>query len=178
MRIKTWNKIEKSDLFMSLKLKIRQLYGREPKFSIDKKFDIVKSSGWALPIKYLSDNDVIYSLGVCDDIEFEKFLLKMKNLQIHTFDPTPYSVNWIKGLNLPENLHFYPWAGSGVDGSYFLYPLISKNGKKSTTMYSFHEQEKNRDDGISVEAFTVETITKKLGHTNVDILKMDIEGAE
>lgn len=45
-------------------------------------------------------------------------------------------------------------------------------------MYTFHKQQAQRNDCVTVDAFTLETMTKKLNHQQIDLLKMDIEGAE
>lgn len=44
-------------------------------------------------------------------------------------------------------------------------------------MFTFHQQEESRSDGVKVEAFSVPSMADKL-NTRIDILKMDIEGAE
>lgn len=45
-------------------------------------------------------------------------------------------------------------------------------------MFTFHNQEKDRTDGVGVDAYRIESMAKKLGHEKIDILKMDVEGAE
>ncbi len=39
-------------------------------------------------------------------------------------------------------------------------------------------EEETKDDVIEVPAYSLATITEKLGHDRIDLLKMDIEGAE
>jgi hypothetical protein len=45
-------------------------------------------------------------------------------------------------------------------------------------MYTIVAEPEARDDGIEVTARSLKTIMASLGHEQVDILKMDIEGAE
>lgn len=45
-------------------------------------------------------------------------------------------------------------------------------------MYTLVADESVRDNGLEVPAYTIPTILAKLGHSHVDLLKMDIEGAE
>jgi uncharacterized UPF0146 family protein len=39
-------------------------------------------------------------------------------------------------------------------------------------------EEETKDDVIEVPAYSLSSITEKLGHDRIDLLKMDIEGAE
>lgn len=168
----------RSDDFRKLKLKFRQFIGTEPKFHKDVNMPTHNFSGWNLVSDLVNENDIVYSIGICDDIGFDLSIIKNKRVQLFAFDPTPYSINWVNNQKLPDGFHFFPWAASGKDGKFFLYPRVDKKGKKSEIMYTFHTQEENRSDGVIVEAYTVESMMKKLGHTKIDLLKIDIEGAE
>jgi len=174
---KTWKKIEQSNIFRKTKLKIRQSLGKEPYLKKDIDINTVNYSGWNISPDLIHQQDIIYSLGICDDIGFEKTIIEKFNVTVFAFDPTPYSVNWIGEQTLPENFNFYPWAAAGTDGNFFLYPRISNKGERSRTMFTFHQQEESRSDGVKVEAFSVPSMADKL-NTRIDILKMDIEGAE
>jgi len=178
MAIKAWKKLEQSNGFRKLKLKFKQVSGKEPKFQTDIKMSVEDYSGWSVVPELISENDIMYSIGICDDIDFDLEMIRKKQLKVFAFDPTPYSVNWISQQSLPPEFNFSPWAVSDKDGTFFFYPRIKKDGQKSEVMYTFHKQEMERDDGVSVEALTIESMTQKLGHKSVDILKMDIEGAE
>lgn len=168
----------KSDAFRKLKLRLRQLIRKEPKFYKDVNLQTENFSGWHPVSSIVNENDIVYSIGICDDIGFDLSIIENKKVQLFAFDPTPYSVKWINSQKLPDRFHFFPWAASGKDGKFFLYPRIDKNGKKSEVMYTFHTQDENRNDGVIVDAFTVESMMEKLEHTKIDLLKIDIEGAE
>ncbi|KAA3649775.1 MAG: FkbM family methyltransferase [Proteobacteria bacterium] len=178
MALKFWKKFEKSDFFQSAKLKLRQSYGREPKFNVEKTCDITVFGDWGLPLNALNPNDIVYSFGVCDDIDFELALIKLKNVHVFAFDPTPYSVDWMAQQSLPKELQFYPLAAAAQDGEFYLYPLVNKKGKKSTIMYSFSSHQEARNDGVLVKALSLKSTMEKLNHNTIDVLKMDIEGAE
>ena len=45
-------------------------------------------------------------------------------------------------------------------------------------MFTMIPADETRDDVIEVPAYSLATITEKLGHKRIDVLKMDIEGAE
>ncbi|GAA4820046.1 hypothetical protein GCM10011365_08940 [Marinicella pacifica] len=178
MALTFWKKFEKSDFAQSAKLKFRQSYGREPKFRLDENCDITVFGDWGLPLDALNENDIVYSFGVCDDIDFELALINLKKVSVHAFDPTPYSVDWIAQQSLPAEFHFHPFAAAAEDGEFYLYPLVNKKGKKSAVMYSFSPHQESRNDGVLVQALSLQSTMKRLGHDNIDVLKMDVEGAE
>ena len=169
--------MEQSIPFRKAKVFMRQLSGKEPRLKIDVKLPTENYSDWDVVPDLLEKDDIVYSFGICDDIGFELDAIQ-KKVNIFAFDPTPYSVDWIKTQKLPSNFKFYPWAASGTDGEFFLYPRVQKKGKKSTVMYTFHKEAGAGDDGVKVKALTLQTIAKELGHSKIDVLKMDIEGAE
>jgi len=175
---KTWKNIEQSNAFRKIKLKLRQYVGIEPKFKKDIDIPTVHYSGWNVVPSLLNEKSIVYSIGICDDIDFEKNIISLHQTSVFAFDPTPYSIDWIKRQELPEGFNFYPWAASETDGTYFLYPRINKRGEKSSVMFTFHEEEDLRRDGVEVEAYSLNSMVRKLGHTSVDVLKMDVEGAE
>jgi len=148
-----WKKFEKSDGFRKFKLKFKQLIGKEPKIKTDVKLDTRNYSGWMLVPQLINQGDTVYSIGICDDIAFETEIIQKRNAQIFAFDPTPYSVDWIGQQKLPENFKFFPWAASSQEGQ-------------------------DEAEGVTVDAFTVQSMARKLGHDHIDLLKMDIEGAE
>lgn len=175
---KAWKKFEQSDGFRKIKLKLKQLFGKEPKLQKDIELSTEQFKDWVVVPELIHENDIVYAIGICDNIDFEMYIIKQKKVQVYAFDPTPFSVNWINEQNLPPMFHFYPWAAAGSDGKFFFYPRISKHGKKSDGMYTFHKHEEQRDDGISVDAFTIESMINELGHKKIDILKLDVESAE
>lgn len=178
LAFKLWKKIEQSDSFRYAKLKCKQLIGKEPKFKLDTRLAIESYPGWVIVPELIKQDDIVYAIGICDDIGFELAIIARQKVQVFAFDPTPYSVEWIKKQTLPAEFNFNPWAVSDKDGTFYFYPRIKRDGKKSKVMYTFHQQVEARDDGISVEAWTIESMAKKLGHEKIDLLKIDVEGAE
>ena len=59
-----------------------------------------------------------------------------------------------------------------------LYPRVKKSGELSDVMYTMVPDESSQDEGIEIPAYTIATIAEKLGHSRIDLLKLDIEGAE
>jgi FkbM family methyltransferase len=168
----------KSDGWRRFKLALKRLIGREPRLKLDKNVKLKRFGDWHLVEDLVENGQVIYSLGVGEDIEFDLELIKAKDVLIFAFDPTPNSIAWLETMALPDQFQFYPWAAAEQNGSLYLYPRIRGDGSQSRVMYTILPEPEARDDGVEVAAKTVEQIMKDLNHEHIDVLKMDIEGAE
>lgn len=129
MAIPIWKKFEQSDGFRKMKLSYRQFIGKEPKLKVDINLATQNYSNWQVVPELIHENDIVYSIGICDDVRFELDIIKKYKVSVFAFDPTPYSVKWIKQQALPTCFQFYSWAVSGKDGKFFLYPRTKKNGE-------------------------------------------------
>lgn len=178
MAIAAWKRIELSPSYQRKKLFLKRLIGKEPRLKPDIQLSTVHAGGWCYTPAILGRDSIVYSLGVGKDIDFDEVLIRQFGLQVHAFDPTPSTVEWIAAQHLPANLYYYPWAVTARDGMLRLYPRINRDGSKSSIMYSMVAADPSRDDGIEVPAFSLATVTAKLGHNHIDLLKIDIEGAE
>jgi len=126
----------------------------------------------------LNESSIVYSLGVGDEIDFDLSIIDKYGVTVHGFDPTPNSIDMLAGTDLPERFHFHPWAVTAQDGSLKFYPRLKKDGSKSDVMYTMIAEKETIDDVIEVPAYSLSSIAEKLGHQHIDLLKMDIEGAE
>ncbi len=130
--------------------------------------------GYAVCPTGLTEQSVVYSFGVGCDVSFDEALIAARGVKVHAFDPTPRSIEWVKTQSLPENFVFHPWGIADFDGT------ASFHAPKDPTHVS-HTILSSGDAGtgtIEVPVFRLRTILAKLGHDHIDILKMDIEGAE
>jgi FkbM family methyltransferase len=132
---------------------------------------------WTFCPDAIDENSVVYSFGVGGDISFDLQLMKRFNLHIHAFDPSPGSVAWIENQVLPEEFHFYPYGLAGIDGQ-ITFAEPSEPGIHS--LFTTHSKEKAGEGLVHhvLPVHRLSTIIKKLDHSKIDILKMDIEGAE
>lgn len=178
MALKWWKEFEDTAFFRRNKLKFKRLIGKEPRLDPEINCSLISIGDWRLPNNAVKEGGVVYSIGVCDDLDFELEMISRYQAELFAFDPTPYSVDWIAQQTLPTNFNFKPWAAAGEDGHFVLYPRIDKHGHASTVMYTFHTVDENRIDGVRVEALTIASMMQRLGHEQIDVLKMDVEGAE
>ena len=178
MAIAAWKRLEKTPGYQKKKRFLKRLIGKELKLRNDIEIPVVKDGGWWFTPEGLTADSIVYSLGVGDDIDFDLFLIEKFGVQVHAFDPTPSSIDMLDGRDLPQRFAFHPWAVTAADGSLTFYPRLRKDGTKSEVMYTMIAEEQTVDDAIEVPAYSLSTITDKLGHQKIDLMKMDIEGAE
>lgn len=128
---------------------------------------------WAVYPRRLAPESVVYSFGVGEDISFDVALIERFGLRVHAFDPTPRSRAWIQRQQLPDRLTFHPFGVAGFDGT----ATFHAPANPAFVSYSMVD---GKGAGPSVEApvYRLRTLMDRLGHDHVDLLKMDIEGAE
>ena len=132
---------------------------------------------WTFCPHNLNEHSVVYSFGVGEDISFDLELIKHYNLHIHAFDPSPRSIEWVQKQNLREEFHFHPFGLAGQDGSI----TFSEPAEPGIHSLRMTDSAQGGDAELKTHLLSVhrlQTILKKLGHEMIDILKMDIEGAE
>lgn len=127
----------------------------------------------------LPDNAIIYSLGVGANINFELTMLEKCNSNVFCFDPTAQSRDFIENImkDLPENFSFSNIAVGGEDGKLVLSHL-KKASKKylAGTLLNVPGNYSVGENTVPVKR--IETLMKEMGHSKIDLIKMDIEGAE
>jgi FkbM family methyltransferase len=127
---------------------------------------------WHILPENLSKDSIVYSFGVGTDISFDLDMILTYQLKIHAFDPTPRSIAWVKNQNLPNSFSLFEYGLANFDGNtYFELP-------ENETHISGKISSENRNKRISVPVKKLSTIAHELGHSHIDVLKMDIEGAE
>jgi FkbM family methyltransferase len=111
---------------------------------------------------------IVYSFGVGKDIRFERDLLtRFPSSQVFAFDPTPIAIRWLKGQQLPPNFSFREWGIADTDGT-----------ARFSLPEGHHVSFVMGEGDVEAPVRKLSTIMNDLGHDRIDILKMDIEGAE
>eukprot|EP01083_Nonionella_stella_P220089 787795_1 len=100
-------------------------------------------------------NCLVYSVGISSSYEFD-IQMGRYGCDVHSFDPT---VDYPQ--NLAPNVTFHKW---GLRGS---------NANGAATHFQSHAY-----GNISGEMMTLSQIMNRLGHTKIDILRIDCEGCE
>ena len=178
MAIAWWKRVEKTPGYQRKKLFLKRLVGKELRLKPQLDVSIQKAGGWWFHPDTLNHDSIVYSFGIGEEVEFDLFLIERFGLDVHAFDPTPATIDWLAARQLPVNFRFYPWAVAAQNGSLQLYPRRRRDGSRSKVMYTMVDDSTSAAEAIDVPAVNLPSITKRLGHEQIDLLKMDIEGAE
>jgi FkbM family methyltransferase len=178
MAIAAWKRFEKTPQWQKKKRFLKRLLGKELRLKIDLDIPVVKDGGWWFSPAHLNSDSLVYSLGVGDEVDFDLSIIEQYGVEVYAFDPTPNSIDLLDQSKLPTRFHFHPWAVTADDGTLKFYPRLKKDGTKSDVMFTMIPEPETREDEIEVPAYCLTTIVEKLGHKRIDLLKMDIEGAE
>lgn len=157
--------------------------------------------GWFLPDDCILDKDsIIYSGGVGEDMSFDLGLYDKFGCNIFLIDPTEkahkhyeeckkyYTVSGFKFTGGIQKDYYRHIEGLNVDFDKFQYIKKGLWDKKDTL--KFYKQ--SNDNFVSqslingmfsdkydvVEVDSIKNIMKEKGHHSIDLLKIDIEGAE
>lgn len=178
MAIAAWKRFEKTPGWQRKKRFLKRLTGKELRLRIEISVPTVKDGGWWFTPEGLNSNSIVYSLGVGDEVDFDLSIIDKYGAEVFAFDPTPSSIDMLDSSKLPQRFHFHPWAVTAADGSLNFYPRLKKDGTKSDVMFTMIPEKETKDDVIEVPAYSLSSIMTRLGHDRIDVLKMDIEGAE
>jgi FkbM family methyltransferase len=128
---------------------------------------------WAVWPNGLGSSSVIYSCGVGRDISFERAMIERYGVTVHAFDPTPLALTWARSQQLPPNFHLHEMGIAPYDG-------VARFQPPSKAKFESYSMVRRSGLGHSILAPVRRfgTLAEMLGHTRVDILKMDVEGAE
>ncbi len=176
MRTSGWMK--RQPWFWPIKLFLKRISGKELWLRPDVSYDVRQSDSWMYIPSLLRKDSLVYSLGVGDLIDFDLDLIRDHGLTVHAFDPTPFAEAWVERQTLPGNFVFHPWAAAGEDGTLRLFRRVNTRGRRSSVMWTADSDAGDADDYIDAPAYTIRSMMNKLGHDRVDLLKMDVEGAE
>ena len=131
--------------------------------------------GWVVDYSKLNSESIVYSVGVGSNIDFDLALIDEIGLDVHAFDPTPRSIEWVKKQSLPEKFKFLPLGLGSSDGEMEFFPP----SRESSTHFSPVDRYSDKNvQAVKAPVRTLKSICKELNHTVIDLLKMDIEGAE
>jgi FkbM family methyltransferase len=128
---------------------------------------------WCVCPGNLSASSIVYSFGVGEDISFDLALIERFGLRVQAFDPTPQSIEWLQTQTAPRDFVFHAYGVADFDGNCAFLPPENPAHVSHTIV----KRESSRP-AIEVPVRRLGTIMKMLGHEQIDLLKMDIEGAE
>lgn len=165
------------NLMRIVRVLLKQLFLIEPivirKLCLDIEYHGSDACGWNIAQSSLSNKSVVVDIGLGEDISFSKSIIEKYGLTVHGFDPTPRAINYIKTLN-QQHLILYEY---GIGTKRGIAKFYLPNNQNHVSGSIIREQHLGLNE-VQVNLVTIGDIFGILNCTKIDLLKLDIEGAE
>lgn len=150
----------------------------KPLLPIEDRHDVIKIGsdygGWSVPTDVLKPGALCYCAGTGEDLSFDLDLTRSFSCTVFSFDPTPAA---IKFAQRPEsrapNLTFLPYGIWNKDTSVRFYAPRDP----SHVSHSIKNLQRTRSY-FTAHCRSIPSIMQTYSHDRVDLIKLDIEGAE
>jgi FkbM family methyltransferase len=147
-----------------------------PKYRLNNIYDYefhgTEYGGWTILKDSLNRESVIFSFGIGNDISFDLSIIDKYECNVYGFDPTPGVKEWIHSKSFDSRFILTPIALSDSDG--FLEFYSPEN--ETYISHSIHKSIGSKK--VVVPSKKIKSIMRDLEITEIDLLKMDIEGFE
>lgn len=130
--------------------------------------------GWIIPVRLINPESVCYCAGCGEDISFDVGLIERFDCRVYGFDPTPKAAEYVHRI-IGENPKYTFFETGLWDKNETVKFFPPKN--PDHVSHSILNLQKT-EDYISVDVRRLSSLMAELGHTGIDLLKIDIEGAE
>ncbi|MBB4806186.1 FkbM family methyltransferase [Chryseobacterium defluvii] len=163
-----------------LKTKVNAFLGKitylKKNISIDHQWFGNQYGGFYIASGKLNKDSVVYSFGIGEDISFDKAVIEKFGCKVFAFDPTPKSIKWVKNnTDVPTEFNFFPF---GIDDRSGDVEFMLPKNESYVSGSAIKQKNVNEQRVVKVPMKCLSDIVQDLGHTSVDLLKMDIEGSE
>jgi FkbM family methyltransferase len=133
-----------------------------------------EAHGWVVPVDWIRRDWICYCAGVGTDITFDLALIERFGCLVYAFDPTPRSVAHVEAVAVGVSQFVFQPIGVWTTESHQKFfhsrnPTIVNN-----SVVNIHGTE----DFFVAQCKPVKQIMGELGHARVDLLKLNVEGAE
>ena len=154
------------------KAHINHLY---PTYNCNKKWYGGSYGGFYVHTELIQSDSIVYSFGIGKDITFDSGIMNNHNCKVYGFDPTPKSIEFINSTLANPLFVFFDFGLSKETKLEKFFLPVNKKGVSGSIIMN---ETVNEDDCIEVKMKNLEDVTMLLGHSHIDVLKIDIEGAE
>lgn len=129
---------------------------------------------YTLPTEKLNKDSVVYSFGLGEDSDFDEEIIRDYGCTIHIFDPTPRSKSFYENfLADNKNIIFHNYGLWKQDATVKFYEPRNPDHVSASI-----DNIQHTSNYFTAKVKRLQTIMEELGHEKIDVLKLDIEGAE
>ena len=127
-----------------------------------------------LPRDLVTADWICYCVGVGEEIVLDRHLTERCGAHVWAFDPTPRAVAYMERAEYDRSrLHFVPVGVWNEDTVLRFHAPPNAEWVSHSVM-----GEQGGDGGFDATCKSLPTLMRELGHDRVDLLKLNIEGAE
>jgi FkbM family methyltransferase len=165
-------------MYRSIKRFVNVALGKDiclrPTANTETEFHGSSYGGWAIKANCLNSESSVFSVGVGEDVSFDLSLISKYGCEVIALDPTERSQQWV-AENVPDRRFvFHKIALAATDGTLELFPPSKTAHVSASCRLSSH----TLTTPYAVPCMRLTTLMRERGVTRIDVLKMDIEGAE
>lgn len=130
--------------------------------------------GWTVPSRLLPPGSICYCAGVGEDATFDLALVETFGCTVFAFDPTPRAIDYARAVARgQQRFIFLPVGVWGAD------EVVRFYGPTNPEHVSHSAVNLQRTSVyFEAECRSVSSLMGELGHDRIDLLKLDVEGAE
>lgn len=117
----------------------------------------------------LMRSSIAYSFGIDEDANFDLELIGCFGCNVHLFEPRPRNLAWIRDQTTPPQLQVHPFGLADRDGVMTLGPMGSPGASHAR---------RGHHPSSEYQVRRLTTLMRQLAHIHIDVLKLELEGAE
>ena len=155
----------------------------KPKYVLNSSIKIVRLGtvygGWAIPEGTINAGSIVYCAGAGEDISFDTAVAGECNCIVQIFDPTPKAIAYVKKQKAalpPETSGKLMMNEVGLFDQDTTLKFYAPKNEEHVSHSVTNLQ--HTDNFFEAKVKSLKSIMAGLGHDHIDLLKIDIEGAE
>ena len=130
--------------------------------------------GWVVPVQLFDESSICYCAGVGLDASFDLALAGRAGCIVHAFDPTPRAAAYAEQVAAKEPRFRFSPVGLWDEDTSMRFFAPADPSHVSHSIVNLQKTE----TFFEADCRSVRTLMRERGHDRIDLLKMDIEGAE
>ena len=130
--------------------------------------------GWVVPVGLLDEASICYCAGVGLDVTFDLALIDRIGCTVHAFDPTPRARAFAEEVAAGEPRFRYAPVGLWGEDAQLRFYAPADPAHVSHSILNLQQTE----NYFEAPCRSVASLMAERGHERIDLLKLDIEGAE
>jgi FkbM family methyltransferase len=130
--------------------------------------------GWTVPISLITREWICYCGGVGEDITFDLQLIRRTGCRVIAFDPTPRAAAHVAAVASEESRFRFLAIGLWSNDAELRFFAPRDQRHVSHSIVNLQ----GTSDYFVARCRPISALMRELGHSRIDLLKLDIEGAQ